>query len=484
MAVMLAGVELPGTQTIRTEEERAVVEHQVPGLEGSVLQDLGRDAAVTIIEGIFHGEKALEELEKQREHFKAGKPVPFTADITTGTDIADVLIQDFRVWQAAGYKSRYRYLLRLCEYIEPPAPQFAKLEPVNAGIAVDAAAWSSDVMAAGEALRNALLLPDLLKSQPGLLDQLSVGDLGAAIDKIGDLAQGDLMGIVEILGCYDVGKLAGLLTEQADLLGCLDIGGLGSLLTEHIGDLASGDFTNILSALGGLDVNKFAGLLTGQADLLGCLDIGDLGSLLTEHIGDLASGDFTNILSALGGVDVNKFAGLLTGQVDLLGCLDIGDLGSLLSERIGDLASGDFTGILSALGGQGIGKLAGLLTGQTDLLDHLNMGDLGGILTKNAEAFIGGDFRKILNALGDKDLTLLKDLVGSLSKEDLDAIVGKTMDVEIVDENGEPVKDVTVKFIDEYGVEWNAENVPPGKYTVVVDNIPPGEDQSSDAPST
>lgn len=118
MAVMLAGIELPGVQEIHTDEGRAIVEHRVPGLVGSVLQDLGRGATVITLAGIFHGEEVLEDLEELRDPFKAGEPVLFTADITTATEVDQVLIQDLRVSEVAGRKSYFRYAVTLREYVE------------------------------------------------------------------------------------------------------------------------------------------------------------------------------------------------------------------------------------------------------------------------------------------------------------------------------------------------------------------------------
>jgi len=142
MAVMLAGIELPGVQNIRTEEERAIVEHRVPGLEGSVLQDLGRGPIAVRLEGIIHGEEALDSLAELREPFQVGEPVLFTADITTATDVTDVLIDDLQVKEVAGRPNYYRYTIRLLEYVPPPAPAEPGLEmPLDAEIGLEADDW-------------------------------------------------------------------------------------------------------------------------------------------------------------------------------------------------------------------------------------------------------------------------------------------------------------------------------------------------------
>jgi hypothetical protein len=144
MTVMLAGVELPNVQKVSTDEGRAIVEHRVPGLEGSVLQDMGRGSTAISLEGVFHGEEALGNLEELRGHFKAGEPVLFTADITTATDVSEVLIDDLEVKEVAGRPNYYRYTIRLVEYVPPPTPAAPGLEtPIDAEIGLEAEEWSA-----------------------------------------------------------------------------------------------------------------------------------------------------------------------------------------------------------------------------------------------------------------------------------------------------------------------------------------------------
>ncbi len=139
MAVMLADIELSGVQEIHTDEERAIVEHRVPGMAGAVLQDLGRGATAIMLTGVFHGEEVLDDLEGLRETFQAGEPVLFTADITTATDVSDVLIDDLVVREVAGRPNTYRYDIVLMEYVPPPAPALTGPEtPIDAEIEAEA----------------------------------------------------------------------------------------------------------------------------------------------------------------------------------------------------------------------------------------------------------------------------------------------------------------------------------------------------------
>ena len=55
--------------------------------------------------------------------------MPFTADITTSTDIKQVVIDDLRVTEVAGRPQQYRYVLRLIEFIPPPPPAVPVVAP-------------------------------------------------------------------------------------------------------------------------------------------------------------------------------------------------------------------------------------------------------------------------------------------------------------------------------------------------------------------
>src|SRR5215207_8817040 len=98
---MLGDVELRTIQHITTLERRALVEHRVPGMTGSAFQDLGRPSARVQLEGVLFGEEAGADLEKLRTKFQSAEPVSFAADISTATQIVDVLIEDLRVVELA-----------------------------------------------------------------------------------------------------------------------------------------------------------------------------------------------------------------------------------------------------------------------------------------------------------------------------------------------------------------------------------------------
>ena len=104
---------------IGISERRRIVEHKVPGFEGSILQDLGREPATISFEGVIFGEGAREDLEVIRSKFKLGSPVPFSSDISGIAEVSQVLIEDLRVEDSGGAVNRYRYWMALKEYITP-----------------------------------------------------------------------------------------------------------------------------------------------------------------------------------------------------------------------------------------------------------------------------------------------------------------------------------------------------------------------------
>ena len=188
---MLGDVELRTIQHITTLERRALVEHRVPGMAGSAFQDLGRSSACVKLEGVLFGDEARAGLEKLRQKFQAAEPLSFTADITTATEIADVLIEDLRVVEVAGRPNTFLYHVVLRES-PPPPPPVDPLAAVNAGILADArdlfdqAAGLADVL---NTLGNVPNFGDPTEPLSGILDSFgaATGGLPAALAPLEEL---------------------------------------------------------------------------------------------------------------------------------------------------------------------------------------------------------------------------------------------------------------------------------------------------------
>lgn len=73
MPIEIAGITLNRIHRITTVEQAGFVRHQVPGLEGNLVQDLGRNSVHLQVEGICYGEEAQDQLEEIRTLYKNAK---------------------------------------------------------------------------------------------------------------------------------------------------------------------------------------------------------------------------------------------------------------------------------------------------------------------------------------------------------------------------------------------------------------------------
>lgn len=203
MPIEIAGIELARIHRIATVERADFAKHRVPGLEGDLVQDLGRESVAVRIEGIFYGEDAGEKLENLRDAYKNREPVDFLADIVGDAYFSQVVITQMDVWQRAEEPEQFSYVLLVHEYVPPPQPAtaFAEgLSDVNLGVLDDALGFM-----------DALALPDLL-SAPNISDPTlplagAMEGLESAISPLGGAADG----LSDTLGptTSDINSLAG-----------------------------------------------------------------------------------------------------------------------------------------------------------------------------------------------------------------------------------------------------------------------------------
>jgi|SRR5215831_17159720 len=111
--------ELRTLLSVRTSDERSIVEHKIPGKEASVLQDLGRHSLRFSFLGEFMGKGAATATENLWEKFQGGKVVPFSTDLVGLSNVTKVLIERLDFEEIAGDAGRFRYRLLLREYKEP-----------------------------------------------------------------------------------------------------------------------------------------------------------------------------------------------------------------------------------------------------------------------------------------------------------------------------------------------------------------------------
>jgi len=264
MSVRIGKIELTGVQDLHTEEARTLVEQRVPEQQGSVFQDLGREPLTIVIDGLLFGADALSSLETLRQAHAKAEPQSFAADLVVGTDLTEVVIEDFRVRQLAGYRDRFRFSLRLREHIEPPQASDAAMADVNAGVATDAAAWGDGSLAAAGVLQDPASLAAALSANPALLDSLDMDALGDAVaNNLDSLDAGQLDGMLNSIAAADPSKagalgsmLAKYAQEGAAFLKQLDPSKLSSLMKAFSGGL---EFLNQLKK-----VADAAGRLAGD----------------------------------------------------------------------------------------------------------------------------------------------------------------------------------------------------------------------------
>jgi len=181
---MLGEYELVGVLAIESAEQRSLVEHQVPGLAGNYIQDMGTAPNQLTISGTRHGDEDRDDfLNAVREIFNAGEPTTFVADINTATEVTDVVIEDLQIAEVAGSADSFHYRFSLRKYIEPPEPPPTGL--LDAGILADAAS-----------LANALEVLDALGNLPNLSDPTK--PLSGALDKVAGATSGFDQAVTEL----------------------------------------------------------------------------------------------------------------------------------------------------------------------------------------------------------------------------------------------------------------------------------------------
>jgi len=175
---MLGEFALDGLEYIESTERRALVEHRVPGLEGSYLQDLGSDPNRILLAGSRAGDDDRDSfLSGIRDLFNKGQPTTFTADILTATDLTDVLIEDLQVAEVAGSPDTFRYLIVVRKYTKPPEPPPSGL--LDGGILDDALG----ALGAMDVLDSLVDIPDIANpTEPltGALDGVKSATSGLA----------------------------------------------------------------------------------------------------------------------------------------------------------------------------------------------------------------------------------------------------------------------------------------------------------------
>jgi hypothetical protein len=184
---MLGDFALEHLEYIESSESRALVEHRVPGLEGSYFQDMGTVPTTIALAGTKYGDEARDNfLEGIRKIFNAGEPTTFVADINTATDLTQVVIEDLQVAEISGRADSFRYVIKLRKYIEPPEPPATDL--LDIGI-LDDAMGLMDALNAIDALSSISNLGDPTPPVRQSLDSVkaATGGLDGVVSDLNNL---------------------------------------------------------------------------------------------------------------------------------------------------------------------------------------------------------------------------------------------------------------------------------------------------------
>ena len=251
MSLRLGDIELTRLQGVDVDEGRNLVEHRVPGGSGSVFQDLGRGAVRLTLSGLLLGEVALQEIETLRTAQADATPMCFSGDIAVGSELTDVIIEDFRVEQIPGYSFRYEFVLIIREWTEPPPPAGAAIADVNAEIDADAAGWSDSALALGGNLDNPGGLANLISGDGSLLSRIDIGELAQAVmGAIGGLDPTDFAHLVSALTGVDPTKMIALVEALAEADSLADVF-----------DIMAGSGLDMLEELTGIDLEGASALV-------------------------------------------------------------------------------------------------------------------------------------------------------------------------------------------------------------------------------
>lgn len=110
--------EIRSVNAMRIIDHRNLVELDVPGSSGNILQDMGSDSAKIIFSGEMTGKDSRDAIAKLRDKYEKNKPTEFSSSIATLADIDKVLIEELYIEQNAAHPNKYRYMVKLHEFVE------------------------------------------------------------------------------------------------------------------------------------------------------------------------------------------------------------------------------------------------------------------------------------------------------------------------------------------------------------------------------
>lgn len=119
MSIEIGKLKLNKVHRLQTLEKTGFAQHAIPGMNGDIIQDLGRDSVQLQLDGIFYGKTYQDDMKVLRTIYLQRKPVDFIADIVGKAYVSQVVLTHFSVNQSAQDPEQFSYCLILHEYIKP-----------------------------------------------------------------------------------------------------------------------------------------------------------------------------------------------------------------------------------------------------------------------------------------------------------------------------------------------------------------------------
>ena len=111
-------LDLRSVYSLNVIDKRKIVELEVIGSAGSVLQDMGCEPVKISVVGEMMGPESKNYIESMINKFNNNKPVEFASDLSSISEISKVIIENLLIQEVAGSPNRYKYHLSLKEHTE------------------------------------------------------------------------------------------------------------------------------------------------------------------------------------------------------------------------------------------------------------------------------------------------------------------------------------------------------------------------------
>ncbi len=278
---MIGEHELTGVVDLKVIDERRIVQHRLPGLNGHLLQDLGgASTEIRIIGSLSGDEKRGAFLEEIRGLYDAGDPVVFVTDLLTATDVEEVIVADLQVREHAGEPEVVHYAIRLTEYVPPPATPVSVEQTIEAE-AAESLDGSAEGLKAETALLDLGVGDDVMQPlSDSLVDTLDAEAFNTFVEDLSPEAAdlfGDFLESIPLEQLQDFAETLGLTLPP----GAYD--SVGEVLEDLLDGVSFGG--------DGLDVGTFLGGL-GKigVKLIATLAVGSTDDTWTRLLGDVQNG--------------------------------------------------------------------------------------------------------------------------------------------------------------------------------------------------